>query len=93
MASGFDLIGHHRETLEQIFGHPLSHNIEWHDVLSLLESIGTAVEERNGRIRVEVGSETETFDRPKEHGTIDAQQVVDLRHMLQRAGVVPDDGS
>jgi hypothetical protein len=31
----------HRDTVERIFGHPPSHNIEWREVASLLEAIGS----------------------------------------------------
>ncbi len=37
-----DLNGHHRKTLTAIFSHPAPHTIEWHDVLSLLNHLGTA---------------------------------------------------
>ncbi|MGB0098555.1 MAG: hypothetical protein WBP81_39190 [Solirubrobacteraceae bacterium] len=39
---------HHRGTIEKIFGHPASGNIEWRQVLSLLETIGDVTEEHNG---------------------------------------------
>ena len=35
---------HHQATLAKILAHPVSHNIQWHDVLSLLESVGTVRE-------------------------------------------------
>jgi hypothetical protein len=88
MAEGGQLDGHHRATVEKIFNHPVGHNIQWHDVLSLLQSVGTVTEERDGRYRVTLGSETETFDAPR-HADIDEQQVVDLRRMLKGAGITP----
>ena len=33
-----DLNHHHRVTLEKIFSHPLSGNVEWRQVRSLLEA-------------------------------------------------------
>ena len=54
----------HRNTLRQIFQHPVSHNIEWSDVLSLLEAIGEVSEEHNGKFKVSVGGETEMLHRP-----------------------------
>jgi hypothetical protein len=79
------LSGHHRDTLLQIFEHPTSHNIEWHDVLSLLNEVGS-VEERHGNMfRFEVGSESGVFTR-REGKDIDVQQVVDLRRLLTSAG-------
>jgi hypothetical protein len=83
-----ELSQHHRRTAEKIFGHPTSHNIAWHDVLSLLQQVGTVTQGENLRFTVTVGGETETFDRPKSDD-IDEQQVVDLRRMLRGAGVTP----
>jgi hypothetical protein len=88
MAQGQELDGHHRATLEKIFNHPVSHNIQWHDVLSLLEQVADVTAEHDGRYRVRLGSETETFDTPKGHDLTE-QQVVDLRRMLKGAGTTP----
>ena len=79
------LNNHHRNTLRQIFQHPVSHNIEWHAVVSLLEAVGSVVEHRDGTVVVTIGSATEYFDRPA-HKDIDTQTVVDLRRMLSKAG-------
>ena len=79
------LSNHHRNTLRQLFQHPVSHNIEWHAVVSLLEAVGSVVEHHDGKVAVTVGSETEFFDPPA-HKDIDTQAVVDLRRMLAKAG-------
>jgi len=34
----------HRDTLRQIFAHPVSHNVEWRAVLSLLEAVGKDID-------------------------------------------------
>jgi hypothetical protein len=79
------LNNHHRDTLQQIFQHPTSHNIEWPAVLSLLEAVGTVEERHDGKYVVHVGDETEVLTRPK-HKDIDVQLVIDLRRMLTGAG-------
>jgi len=89
MTEGIQLDAHHRDTVEKIFGHPVSHNIQWHDVVSLLERVGTVSEEHDGRYKVTLGSETRTFDAPRHHD-IDEQQVIDLRRMLRGAGITPE---
>jgi len=86
MADHGELDGHHKATVEKIFSHPVSHNIQWHDVLSLLQSVATVSEEHDGRYKVAIGSETQTFDVPRHHD-IEEQQVVDLRRMLKAAGI------
>jgi hypothetical protein len=80
------LSNEHRDTLESILRHPSSGNIEWRQVRSLLEAVGTATEEHNGALRVTLGGETEVLQAP--HGKdIDQQTIVDLRRMLTRAGL------
>jgi hypothetical protein len=78
----------HRDTLRQIFEHPASHNIEWHSVLSLLETVGTVSTRHDGKVSVKLGSELEFLDPPNGKD-IDAQLVVDLRRMLGNAGYKP----
>ncbi|MGD0703540.1 MAG: hypothetical protein ABSA02_27110 [Trebonia sp.] len=82
------LSGRHRDTLRQIFDHPVSHNIEWHAVVSLLEAVGTVSAIRDGKLDVTVGAEKAFIEEPKGKD-IDAQTVVDLRHMLAAAGYQP----
>ena len=86
MTDGIKLDAHHRKTVEKLFTHPTSHNIQWHDVLSLLEAVATVEEGHDGRYKVTLGPETETFDTPRGHD-IDTQMVVDLRRMLKGAGI------
>lgn len=82
------LNNHHRNTLRQVFQHPVSHNIEWHAVVSLLEAIGSVVEHSDRMVAVTVGSATEFFEVPA-HKDIDTQTVVDLRRMLSSTGYGP----
>lgn len=83
------LSNRHRDTIEKIFSHPPSHNIEWREVVSLLETIGTVTHEHSGKLKVSLGPETETLPAP--HGKdVDVQIVVDLRRMLTQAGFGPD---
>ena len=52
-----NLNNHHRDTLRKLFEHPPSHNIEWREIESLLEAVGTVTKEANGKIVVSVGPE------------------------------------
>ncbi len=89
MSEDIKLNAHHRATVEKIFQHPVSHNIQWHDVLSLLQSVAQVAEGHDQRFKVTLGSETETFEAPAHHD-IDEQMVIDLRRMLKGAGITPD---
>ncbi len=92
MAAPEHLNSHHRDTMAQIFRHPLSHNIEWHSVLSLLNAVADVQETHKGNILVTIGGETETFD-PGRHKDIDAEQLANLRRLLKKAGYGPDEVS
>jgi hypothetical protein len=83
-----DLNNHHRDTIEKIFSHPASGNVEWRQVRSLLDAVGTVVEEHDGKLKVTVGPETEVL-HPPHAKDIDKQMVVDLRRMLKDAGLAP----
>jgi hypothetical protein len=83
------LNNHHRDTVRKLFEHPSSHNIEWREIESLLEAVGTVTKEANGKLVVSVGPETEVMHPP--HGKdVDQQMIVDIRRMLENAGYSPD---
>ena len=83
---GFNhLNNHHRDTLLKIFEHPTSHNIDWHDVLSLLEAVGSVEDRHDGKHLIRIGAESEVITRPK-HTDINTQLIVNLRRMLTSAG-------
>lgn len=82
------LSNHHRDTLAELFDHQRAGNVEWRKVRSLLEAVGTVEEEHNGKLKVTVGPETETFSHPSGK-ELERQTVVDLRRMLTEAGYAP----
>ena len=75
----------HRATLAKIFQHPVSHNLEWNDVRSLFEAIAVVEDKRDGKISIVLNDHSDTLERPK-HKNLDAQEVLDLRHLLEEAG-------
>lgn len=85
------LTSHHRDTVAKILTHPASGNVEWRQVVSLVEAIGEVGDEHDGKVKLTIGPETEVFHRP--HGKdIDEQALVDLRRMLTNAGYGEDGG-
>ena len=82
------LTNHHRTTLRQLFQHPVSHNIEWREVVSLLDAVATTVEQHGGKLDVTIGTQKEFIEQPRGKD-IDEQTVLDLRPMLSSAGIEP----
>jgi hypothetical protein len=79
------LSGHHRDTLQKVFQQDTNYNVEWHDVVSLLEAVGSIEQQHDDMFLFRIGQETEVFRRPSDKN-IDGQQLVDLRRILTSAG-------
>jgi hypothetical protein len=77
---------HHRKTANKIFAHPMSHNIQWHDVETLLERIGVVGQSHSGNVTVTVGEVVYSLGKAHGHDLND-DQVVKVRHVLRDAGV------
>ena len=69
----------------QIFQEPTGHNVEWHDVMSLLGAIGSIEQQHDDMFVFRLGSESEVLERTGSKD-IDGQQLVDLRRMLAQGG-------
>jgi hypothetical protein len=80
---------HHRTTIEHIGRHPVSHNVEWNDVIGLLDEIAEVREEHDGKFIVKLGDERIVLTKPR-HKDVDEQMVVDLRTLLRGAGYLPE---
>ena len=63
----------HRRTLEAIFAHPISANIQWRDIEALFIELGAEISEREGS-RVAV---------------VLLAAVTSIRNWLEQHGVVP----
>src|ERR1700728_167667 len=81
--------GAHLRTLEALFRHPTAHNLEWMDVVALIEKIGSAHQEANDKFAFDVGGEHYRMRKPHTKD-LTSSEVGDLRHFLQRAGWAPD---
>ncbi len=77
---------HHRVTAAKIFGHPLSHNIQWHDVESLLDRIGIVSISHRGNVNVTIGEVVHSLGKARGHDLSD-EQVIKVRHILRDLGI------
>ena len=80
--------GTHERTLGMLFEHPLSHNIEWRDVVQMLAAIGTTKEGGHDTLHATVNGKTVIL-HGTHHKTLGSEQVMQLRHFLRDAGVEP----
>jgi hypothetical protein len=72
----------------KILQHPVSHNIEWNDVLSLMNAVGDVEEKHEGKFTFSVNGVILTLEKPG-HKDLDTQAVIDLRKLLASAHIDP----
>jgi hypothetical protein len=84
--------GAHLRTLEALFRHPAAHNLEWMDVVALIENIGAVHQKANDKFEFEVGGVHYLMHKPHTKD-LTGSEVADLRHFLQRAGWSPAEPS
>ena len=80
----------HQTTYNAIFQHPAARNLQWHDVRSMLNSISEVEEEHNGNLRFTRHGETLTVHPPKHKDLSDIQELMKIRHFLERSAVPSD---
>ena len=84
------LSNHHRNTLEQLFDHQASGNVEWRNVRSLLEAVGPGRPgARPASSRSRSAPRPRSCTSPQRQGHRPARTIVDLRRMLSQAGLEP----
>jgi hypothetical protein len=80
----------HQRTLELLFAHPTSGNVQWRDVEALFVELGAEVTEREGsRVAVVLFEEVRVFHRPHPSPDTDKGAVASVRKWLEQHGVEP----
>ena len=79
-----------RKPLAAIFADPISGNIEWRSIESLLIALGCQVIEGSGsRVTFMLNRQRADFHRPHPGKEALRYRVKDVREFLRRAGVTP----
>jgi len=74
----------HLKTLEKIYRHPTSANIQWTDIESLFKELGADVSERAGsRVAVVLFNEVRVFHRPHPSPNTDKGAVASIRKWFE----------
>jgi len=80
----------HLNLLRAIFQEPISSNIHWREVESLLHHVGASVEPTRGaRFRLVLNRAEGFLHHPHHSNVCDRQTIKLLREFLARAGVSP----
>jgi len=77
-----------KHTLDAIMQEPVSSNIHWRDVESLLKALGTEIQVMHGaRLHVILHQVEGTLHRPHHSSALSKQDVRHLREFLHHAGI------
>lgn len=80
---------HHRKTLHALFAHPIGANVDFKEVMHLLEGVGAAVDNKSGnRIGVKLDGHSAAFTHV--HHDLPKEEVVLVRKFLESCGITPD---
>ncbi len=80
----------HVNFIRAIFQDPISGNIHWREVESLLHHLGASIESLSGaRVRVLLNGAEGILHRPHHSNVLDRQAVKHLREYLAHARVTP----
>jgi hypothetical protein len=80
----------HDNLVRAIFHDPISGNIHWRDVESLLRHLGADVESHSGtKVHVKLNGYEGVLHRPHRSNSLDREGIRHLREYFARAGVTP----
>ena len=80
----------HQRTLELVFAHLPSANVQWKDLEALFRELGAEVSEREGsRVALFLFNEVRIFHRPHPSPNTDKGAVTSIRKWLEQHGAVP----
>jgi len=80
---------HHRKILHALFAHPVSGNIAFRDVESVLRELGAEITQaKSGKIHVVLNNKSANFSHTNH--SVSREEVVRLRKFIQSCGIDPD---
>ncbi len=83
-----------RQTLRDLFVHPVHSGIRWADIESLFIALGAVISEAEGsRVTVTLNNIYAVFHRPDPRPIVEKGSVRSVRRFLSNAGVKPDEHS
>jgi hypothetical protein len=85
MNSSSSLTGSHLRTYNTIFQHPVSHNLEWRSVRSLMGKIGEVTEELNGNLKVTRNGQTLVMHPHHTKDVAEVEELMTLRHFIEKS--------
>jgi hypothetical protein len=79
----------HRKVLQSLFAHPVSANIDFKEVVHVLEALGAEIDNKSGnRVGVKLNGHSAAFVHA--HHSLPKEEVMQIKHFLETCGVNPE---
>jgi hypothetical protein len=85
MNSTAPLTGSHLRTYNTIFQHPVSHNLEWRSVRSLLSKLGEVTDEPNGNLKATRNGLSLVLHLSRSKDVAETEELMAIRHFLEQS--------
>ena len=89
MNTTLDLTAKEQRTYDRIFQHPISHNLEWREVHTLLGRLGHLEDQHDGRVRVTRNGQMMVLSRPHHKDISEMHELMEIRHFIEKSNL-PD---
>ncbi len=77
-----------RRTYDQVFQHPMTHNLEWRNIRTLFKELGEVEEENNGNLKVTLGGHAFVFQPAYDSDVASPEEIKKIRDLIRgSAGV------
>jgi len=87
-------LGNHQSTYDAVFRHPISRNLQWREVQSMLTALAEDVQvEPNGNFKFTRNGQTVVMYPPKHKDFSDVQEMMHIRHFLENFESTPTSSS
>jgi hypothetical protein len=84
------LKGSRLRTYNTTFQHPISHNLDWREVHSMFKHLGEVTDESDGKLKITRNGQTLILHRPNRKDVANSDEVMALRHFLEKSETVPE---
>jgi hypothetical protein len=72
-----------QRTYEQVFQHPMSHDLEWRNLRTMFGELGEVDEEHNGNLKVTLGGHSFVFQPASDSDVASAEEIRKIRNLLR----------
>jgi hypothetical protein len=85
-----ELHGAHRRTFDAIFQHPISRNLTWREVRSMLDAMSDVLQHEHGQtLKLSRNGRTVVLHPPLQKNVSDVQELMHLRRFLEGSSSLP----